>query len=69
MATERTIEERLEALERRRGSTAAPPVLDQCTADLPHPTMVFQRGPNVYMCPCGKRYRKNGQGGLMEVSD
>lgn len=40
----------------------------QCTELRPHDTLVFQRGPNVYVCECAKVYRKDGHGGLMEVS-
>lgn len=41
----------------------------QCSSTRPHPRgLVFMRGPNTYMCECGKVYEKNGQGGLREVS-
>jgi len=40
----------------------------QCSPSNPHADMSFQRGANLYRCPCGRTYRKDGQGGLMEVS-
>lgn len=52
---------RIEALEKRRerggGAAAVDP---QCTSEVPHPDLVFMRGPNLYVCRCGKRYMKNG---------
>lgn len=46
-----------------------PPSEVQCTAENPHSNgeLTFQRGPNLYHCRCGKRYRKDGHGGLQEV--
>ena len=35
----------------------------QCRAAFPHPNLVY-RGKGVYHCPCGKVYRKDGEGGL-----
>lgn len=41
----------------------------QCTAARPHPDrMVFQRGPDVYVCDCTMIYRKDGRGGLVAVT-
>jgi len=40
----------------------------RCFAELPHPDLVFQRGPNKYLCPCGQVYEKNGKGGIREVA-
>lgn len=37
----------------------------RCTAENPHDTLVYQRGPNIYRCRCGEVYQKNGRGGLM----
>jgi len=39
----------------------------QCTEARPHDTLIFQRGPNVYICECAMVYRKDGKGGLTEV--
>jgi len=44
----------------------------QCSAAYPHPDrLVFIRGTgpagNHYACSCGMLYRKDGQGGLLEV--
>ena len=39
----------------------------QCTPAFPHPEgLVFYRGPNHYVCQCGKVYLKDGAGGLRE---
>lgn len=43
------------------------PATIQCNAQLPHDTIVFQRGPNMYLCRCGMKYEKDGRGGLREV--
>lgn len=52
---------RLDALERRLRSS---PDLE-CTAQSPHPDgLSYIRGPNRYMCRCGKSYVKAG-GGLL----
>jgi len=41
----------------------------QCRADYPHDAKLrYQRGPNVYVCECGKRYEKDGKGGLRDVA-
>jgi len=53
--------------QRMQGSATA-----QCSAEYPHPDrLVFIRGGpaqgNHYVCTCGMMYRKNGQGGLMEM--
>jgi len=57
---------RLAALERRAVPT--PAIGGQCTAALPHADLGFQRGPNLYRCPCGMIYRKDGKGGLENAS-
>lgn len=59
MASERTVEERLDALE-SRPVRLNPTSASQCTAEMPHGELRFMRGPNVYACPCGKTYVKNG---------
>lgn len=38
-----------------------------CTADNPHDTLSFQRGPMLYRCRCGKLYLKDGKGGLRDA--
>lgn len=40
----------------------------KCSASLPHGTLNYIRGPNLYRCSCGNVYRKNGHGGLEEVT-
>ncbi len=50
------------------GIAASVAQVPRCSIDNPHDTMVYQRGPNVYHCRCGQNYRKDGQGGLMEVT-
>ena len=42
-----------------------PPADTQCRAAFPHPGLIYQ-GKGVYHCPCGKIYRKDGDGGLAE---
>jgi len=37
----------------------------QCSAQFPHDTLRYDR--RRYLCACGKRYTKDGIGGLMEV--
>ena len=32
----------------------------QCSAEMPHSDMAFNRGPNTYLCRCGMKYAKNG---------
>ena len=49
---------------RAAAPTAVPGI--QCVAEMPHDTLVYQRGPNRYLCRCGKRYEKDGHGGLRE---
>lgn len=49
----------------RNEISAQTPVLVRCTAENPHATLTYQRGPNVYRCLCGQIYQKNGRGGLM----
>jgi len=60
-ADENSFERRLAALE--RGGAAGG---SQCTATMPHDTLSWDR--RRYLCRCGKVYRKDGAGGLMEVS-
>lgn len=39
----------------------------QCNSKSPHPNqLVYMRGPNHYACQCGKIYKKDGAGGLMD---
>lgn len=40
----------------------------QCTAEMPHDELVYQRGPNIYRCRCGMVYRKALGGALAEVT-
>ena len=53
--------DRLDAMDRAGAAASA-----QCTADNPHPGQLSWDGKG-YRCRCAKRYRKDGQGGLMEV--
>jgi len=54
---------RLVAVEATLQAGGAP----QCTAALPHQNqLVFMRGPNKYLCQCGKVYVKDGMGGLKD---
>lgn len=40
----------------------------QCVAALPHPNrLTFMRGPNRYLCECGKVYVKGPAGTLKEI--
>jgi len=58
---------RLDGLEQRLQTTPG----GQCSADFPHPDrLIFMRSPagNHYVCSCGKRYRKDGRGGLAEMN-
>ncbi len=64
MVTLDDLDARMKALEKK---PKAMPVDAQCDPLLPHDTMVFQRGPNVYRCACGMLYKKDGKGGLQEV--
>lgn len=42
--------------------------VQQCRAEYPHEGKLrYQRGPNVYVCECGQRYVKDGQGGLRDA--
>jgi len=50
---------RLDALEGAGGGGG------QCSAQFPHGTLRYDR--RRYLCACGKRYTKDGVGGLMEV--
>lgn len=67
MASERTVEERLTALEKRRPSGGSDQGGGQCTADFPHDTLTYNR-PN-YRCRCGMKYTKDNNGGLVEVAN
>jgi len=41
----------------------------QCEASRPHiGRLMYIRGkPSYYICECGKRYQKDGEGGLMDM--
>ena len=70
MTMEERIDSRVSALEAvmEEIKSAQRAVGAQCSAEIPHSEgMTFSRGENLYACRCGKRYRKNGRGGLMEV--
>lgn len=63
-------DDRIDVLERRladlEGRALAPGAgVAQCTASNPHDTLAWDR--KRYLCRCGKVYRKDGEGGLMEV--
>jgi hypothetical protein len=44
-------------------------IVNQCRADYPHEGKLrYNRGnPGVYTCECGKRYEKDGRGGLRDA--
>lgn len=55
---------RIASLERKAESGQG----SQCTAEMPHDQLVYQRGPNLYHCRCGMVYRKALGGVLAEVT-
>lgn len=54
---------RLKVLERQRPVAGGQP--EQCTAAMPHDTMMYNG--EVYQCRCGMVYEKAGKGVLREV--